>query len=208
MGNDDAATLTVGVLELQGAFAEHTAMLRRAGAEKVVGVREPAHLDGLDALVLPGGESTVQGKLLRDLGMLERVKELVAGGLPIFGTCAGAILLAARIRGRPTQTRIGALDVEVARNAYGAQLYSFEATAPADAEAFGADAAPLRIVQIRAPAFVDVGASVRVLASHGSTPVLVQQQNVLAATFHPELTDDPRVHAYFLRIASRRKAES
>ncbi len=193
-----AREVVIGVLELQGAFAEHTSMLRRVGATKVVGVRLPEHLENLDGLVLPGGESTTQSKLLVDLNMLPRVIELVKAGLPILGTCAGAILLARDIVQRPEQPRIGVLNVAVDRNAYGTQINSFEADVIANEPTFASK--PMHIVQIRAPAIVEVGKGVKVLAKHGNTAVLVRQANILAATFHPELTNDTRLHEYFYHL--------
>ncbi len=177
-------------------------MLRRSGAENVKGVRLPEHLDGLDALVIPGGESTVISKLLVDLGMMERVQELAMSGLPMFGTCAGCILLAKDIQQRPEQRRIGALSVSVDRNAYGSQINSFEALVESD---FFANGPPLRVVQIRAPAIVSHGESVKVLAKHDNRPILVRQGSILACTFHPELTEDCRVHKYFLHMVLQHK---
>lgn len=193
--------VVIGVLELQGAFAEHTSMLHRVGATKVVGVRLPEHLENIDGLVLPGGESTTQSKLLVDLNMLPRVIQLANAGLPILGTCAGAILLARDIVQRPEQPRIGALNISIDRNAYGTQINSFEADVIAKDPAFSAK--PMHIVQIRAPAIVDVGKGVKVLAKHGKTAVLVRQANILAATFHPELTNDTRLHEYFFHIVQQ-----
>lgn len=193
---------TIGVLELQGDFAEHTAMLLQSGARNVKSVRLPEHLDGIDALVLPGGESTVICKLLVELHMMERVRQLAATGLPMFGTCAGCILLAKDIAQRPEQPRIGALDVTVDRNAYGTQINSFEALVHSD---FFANTPPLRIVQIRAPAIVAHEKHVKVLAEHGGHPILVQQGSLLACTFHPELTEDNRVHKYFLQMVTEAK---
>lgn len=192
-------TPIIGVLELQGAFAEHTSMLYRAGATRVVGVREASHLDGIDALVLPGGESTVQSKLLCSLSLMDRVRSLAETGLPMFGTCAGAILLAQKLT-KGDMDRIGVLDVEIARNAYGAQQQSFEANARVEKSIFGTQ--PLRIVQIRAPAITAIGKDVQILAQRAGSPVLVRQGHILAATFHPELTDDSRVHRYFLAMVN------
>lgn len=196
------ANVTIGVLELQGDFAEHNAMLRQCGAENIKGVRLPAHLEGIDALVIPGGESTVISKLLVDLEMMNHVKQLAASGLPIFGTCAGCIMLAKDIQQRPEQSRIGALNVTVDRNAYGTQINSFEALVKSE---FFANGQPLRVVHIRAPAIVAHGENVTVLAKHDNRPILVQQDSLLACTFHPELTEDCRVHKYFLHMVLQRK---
>lgn len=199
---DDA---TIGVLELQGDFAEHTAMLLQCGARNIKSIRLPAHLNGIDALVLPGGESTVISKLLVELKMMDHVRQLATSGLPMFGTCAGCILLAKDIAQRPEQPRIGVLNITVDRNAYGTQLNSFEALVHSE---FFANSAPLRVVQIRAPAIVAHEETVKVLAEHGGHPILVRQGYLLACTFHPELTDDNRVHKYFLRIVSEAKQKA
>lgn len=195
----DFSSLTIGVLELQGDFAEHTAMLRRCGAGRVVGVRQAGDLSKLDALVFPGGESTTISKLLVEQDMMERIKCMAESGLPMFGTCAGCILLAGKIRQRPEQPRVGVMNIEVDRNAYGAQIDSFEAlVSPKCAEL--ASGGALRVVHIRAPAIVDVGKAVDVLATYKNTPILVRQGPLLACTFHPELTDDIRIHSLFLRL--------
>lgn len=199
------ASLRVGVLELHGDFAEHNAMLRSCGVGSTIPVRQLEHLEkGLDALVLPGGESTVMGKLLGDLGMMERVRSLANDGLPMLGTCAGCILLAKDILGYPDQPRIGALDIVVERNAYGSQIDSFEATVLPTAE-FSIESEPLRVVHIRAPGIARVGNSVRILAEHDGAPILVRQGNMIASTFHPEMTTDQRIHAMFLEVAKRRR---
>lgn len=200
--NAQFAKLTIGVLELQGDFAEHTSMLRRCGAGKVVGVRLPQHLNQIDALVIPGGESTVISKLLVDLNMMPHVQRLARDGLPMFGTCAGCILLSSTIRQRPQQPSIAAMDISVDRNAYGSQIHSFETNLKATSAPF-AKGAPLRVVQIRAPAIVQVGDHVQVLASHNDTPILVRQGSMLACTFHPELTEDTRVHHLFLQMVAQ-----
>lgn len=198
--------LVIGVLELQGDFAEHTAMLRQCGAGTVVGIRQPDDLVGLDAVVIPGGESTTISKLLVEQHMLSALQSLAAThNLPIFGTCAGCILLASRIRQRDDQPRIGALDVTIDRNAYGSQIDSFEAFVEPACKAL-ADGKPLRVVHIRAPAIKSVGKGVEVLASYKDSPILVRQGNLLGCTFHPELTDDLRIHSLFLRMVADHKA--
>jgi pyridoxal 5'-phosphate synthase pdxT subunit len=203
---DQFADLCVGVLELHGDFAEHSAMLQRCGVDNVVSVRQVTHLtDDLDALVLPGGESTVMGKLLCDLGMMERLRSLAGKGLPIFGTCAGCILLARDLPKYPNQPRIGAMAISVDRNAYGSQIDSFETHVHGTGKAF-ADGTPLRVVQIRAPVITGIADGVRVLAERGGTPILVRQDNLLACTFHPELTNDTRIHRMFLEMAHQCKA--
>ncbi len=175
----------VGVLALQGAFREHARALREAGAE-VVEVRLPEQLDGLDALVDPGGESTTITKLAALYGLDEALRSF---GRPIFGTCAGMILLDRR--------HLGLVDLEVERNAYGRQVASFEA----DLELDG-DAVPFRGVFIRAPRVQDVGPEVEVLAELDGEPVLLRDGHVLVAAFHPELTDDLRIHRRFLELVT------
>jgi 5'-phosphate synthase pdxT subunit len=185
----------VGVLALQGASASHAAMLARLGAEPVA-VRAPAHLDDVDALVMPGGESTTISMLLASSGLFDPLAARLADGMAVFGTCAGMILLAARVLdGRDDQRFFGALDATVRRNAFGRQVDSFEA----DLAVSGWDQGqPLRAVFIRAPVVEEVGPGVDVLASVSGQPVLCRQGPVLAAAFHPELGDDHRLHEYFL----------
>jgi 5'-phosphate synthase pdxT subunit len=184
----------VGVLALQGASARHAAMLARLGAEPVA-VRTPAELAGVDALVLPGGESTTISMLLESSGLFGPVADRLAGGMPAFGTCAGMILLGSEILdGRPDQRCFGALDIAVQRNAFGRQVDSFEA----DLAVRGVEGPPLHAVFIRAPVVERVADEVEVLAAVGGRPVLCRQRQVLAAAFHPELGDDPRLHELFL----------
>ncbi len=175
--------MRVGVLAVQGNFREHAAMLRRLGAE-VVEVRLPEQLEGLDGLVIPGGESTAIGRLMRLYGLEDAIREFRG---PVFGTCAGMILL--------DRAHLGLADLEVERNAYGRQLASFEADLD-----LGDGAEPLRGVFIRAPRVGAVGTGVEVLASHDGVPVLLRDGRVLVASFHPELTDDARVHERFLEL--------
>jgi 5'-phosphate synthase pdxT subunit len=173
----------IGVLAVQGNFREHAAVLRRLGAE-VVEVRMPADLVGLDGLVIPGGESTTIGRLIRLYGLEEAIRRFTE---PIFGTCAGMILLG--------REHLGRADISVRRNAYGRQVASFEADLELDGEE-----RPLRGVFIRAPEIEEVGPDVEVLAELDGTPVLVRDGRILAASFHPELTDDSRVHERFLDL--------
>lgn len=180
-------------------------MLRQCGVGNVIGIRQPADLDNLDAVIIPGGESTVMSKLLVEQKMMSTLQRLSIQGLPMFGTCAGCILLAANILQRPQQPRISALDISVDRNAYGPQIFSFETMVKSDAPAF-VDGPPLRVVHIRAPAIVETGPSVEVLASYQDRPILVRDAFKLACTFHPELTDDIRVHQLFLRMVTQHKA--
>jgi 5'-phosphate synthase pdxT subunit len=175
--------MKIGVLAVQGNFREHAAVLRRLGAE-VVEVRLPEELDGLDGLVIPGGESTAITRLMRLYGLEEAIRRFPA---PIFGTCAGMILL--------DREHLGLIDLDVDRNAYGRQVASFEADLdlPGEAE-------PLRGVFIRAPRVRNAGPGVEVLATRDGEPVLLRDGRILVASFHPELTDDTRVHERFLEL--------
>jgi 5'-phosphate synthase pdxT subunit len=174
----------IGVLAVQGAFREHVRALRSLGAE-VVEVRLPAQLDGRGGLVIPGGESTAIMRLVRLYGLEEGIRAFEGA---VFGTCAGMILL--------DRAHLGLVDLEVERNAYGRQVASFET----DLEVAGEEE-PLRGVFIRAPRVRDVGSGVEVLAEHDGEPVLVRDGRFLLASFHPELTDDLRVHERFLELA-------
>lgn len=198
--------LRIGVLELHGDFAEHTAMLHRCGVTDTVPVRQVESLERLDALVLPGGESTVMGKLLNELGMLEKVQAMAAGGVPMFGTCAGCILLARDLPQYPDQPRIGAMGITVDRNTYGRQIDSFQTTVDVKSDEF-ADGRPLSVVHIRAPGITGKDSDVEVLAEHAGRPILVRQGSMLGATFHPEMTDDTRIHELFLKMVLARKVK-
>jgi 5'-phosphate synthase pdxT subunit len=184
----------VGVLALQGDFAAHGAAVERAGAEPVY-VRDAEQLNGLDGLIIPGGESTTMLKLLRYDGLFEALAEF-GGQRPIFGTCAGAILLANEVS-NPVQESLGLMDLSVERNAYGRQVDSRIAEIDLAPEV-AAPSAKLEAVFIRAPIIRRTGPGVKVLASYAGDPVLVEQGRHLAATFHPELTADDRVHRFFL----------
>ncbi len=183
----------VGVLAIQGDVEAHARALARAGAEAVPVLREK-DLDALDALVLPGGESTTIAKGLARLGLYEPLRAFARAGRPILGTCAGAILLAKRVENRPVET-LGLLDATAVRNAYGTQVDSFAAPADPGGEP---GLLGLRCVFIRAPQLADLGPGVRVLARVDGRPVLVREGNLIASTFHPELTDDARVYALLL----------
>ncbi len=187
--------VTIGVLALQGDVREHTRALRGAGAE-VVPVRRPEDLGRVDALVLPGGESTTMGRLLEVFNLLEPLRQVLAGGMPVYGSCAGLILLAREVTdGRPDQALVGGLDVVVRRNAFGRQVDSFEA----DLDMAGVDGGPVHAVFIRAPYVEATGPGVEVLACVGDHPVAVRQGPLLATSFHPELGGDGRVHELFVR---------
>jgi pyridoxal 5'-phosphate synthase pdxT subunit len=175
--------MRIGILAVQGNFREHASMLRRLGAEPVE-VRKPEQLDDLDGLVIPGGESTAIARLVRLYGLEEAIRSFER---PLFGTCAGMILLDRR--------HLGLVDLEVSRNAYGRQVASFEA----DLELAGDDE-PLRGIFIRAPRVANAAPEVEVLAELDGKPVLLQQGRVLVAAFHPELTEDTRVHERFLDL--------
>lgn len=189
--------ITVGVLALQGAFERHVEAVRQLG-HRAHEVRLPHELDAVDALILPGGESTAMSLLLGANELTEPLTKLVHDGLPTFGTCAGMILLATHVLdGRPDQVQVGSLDISVRRNGYGRQLASFEADLAAPAIGIAADE-PFRAVFIRAPRVERVGAGVHVLASVDGDPVLVRSGSMLASAFHPELTPDLRLHRAFL----------
>ena len=192
--------MRAGVLAVQGDFQAHGRALARAGAEPVY-VRTPAQLEGLDALILPGGESTTMLKFLENEGLLEALRAFAARR-PVLGTCAGAILMASAVS-RPCQRSLGLLDIAIERNAYGRQLDSHIATIdPAPEFVERAGPGPLQAVFIRAPIIRRVGGEAAVLLRHRGDPVLVEQGRHLAATFHPELTDDSRVHQLLLRKAA------
>jgi len=185
---------TIGVLALQGAFALHERALAELGAATRE-VRTPHDLDGVDGLVLPGGESTTMSMLLESSGLLDPIRKALLDGLPAFGTCAGMILLAADVEdGRPDQHALGAVDVGVRRNGYGRQVDSFERDIPV----VGLDR-PFHAVFIRAPRVVRVGEGVEVLAEVDGDPVLCRQGRVTVAAFHPELAADSRLHEQFLQ---------
>lgn len=183
----------VGVLALQGAVRPHLAALGALGATPVE-VRTPAELAGVDGLVLPGGESTTMSRLLDTSGLRAPLEARLAEGLPVLGTCAGMILLATEVLdGRADQRSLGAVDITVRRNAFGRQVDSFEADLTV-----GDDPAPLHAVFIRAPVIEQAGPAVEVLATVGDRPVLARQGPVVVASFHPELTDDLRLHQLLL----------
>jgi 5'-phosphate synthase pdxT subunit len=185
----------IGVLALQGAFAAHSRVLTELGASARE-VRVPDHLEGLDGLVMPGGESTTMSRLLLTSGLFDPLKALLSDGFPVLGTCAGMILLASEVLdGRPDQVSFAAIDLTVRRNAYGRQLDSFETDLNVD----GLEGEPFHAVFIRAPVVEAVGPGVEVLAVHDHRPVVARSEAVMVASFHPELSDDPRLHAMFVR---------
>lgn len=191
--------MRIGILALQGDFEAHARMLERLGAD-VVYVRAPEDLQGLDGLILPGGESTTHMKLLAGTRLEEAIRKMAANGGALFGTCAGAILLAREVKS-PAQKSLGLLDMTVVRNAYGRQLSSDVLSLRTKLRD-----EPLEMVFIRAPVIEKVARDVEILAEREGKPVLVQQGRILAATFHPELTSDTVVHERFLRIAGDESA--
>ena len=191
-----AAALRVGIVSIQGAVQPHAAAVARAGAAWAL-VRHAEDLDGLDALILPGGESTTISKGLERVGLYEALESFAQSGRPVLGTCAGAILMAREVEGFPVRC-LGWIDITAVRNAYGTQVDSFATVAQGELEG-------LRAIFIRAPRLKRPGPDVEVLARVDGWPVFVRQRNALATTFHPELTRDGRVHAALLELA--RKAQ-
>ena len=190
--------MQVGVLALQGAFAAHSECLTSIGVQSIE-VRNPEQLSSVDALLMPGGESSTMSQLLESSGLFDPIAARIADGMPVFGTCAGMILLASEILdGRSDQRSFSAIDISVRRNAFGRQVDSFEATVNSSVGDFHG-------VFIRAPRIERVGENVEVLGSINDEPVLVRQGNVLAASFHPELSNDARLHEYFVSITANRK---
>src|SRR5579872_3270843 len=184
--------MKVGVLAIQGDYEAHKAVLERLGAEVVL-VRKPEQLDAIDGIVIPGGESSTFLNFLAERGFLEKLREFVSTK-PTFGTCAGAILLAKHVENPPQQS-LDVMDIRIRRNAYGRQIDSSIREAQTKL-----GQKPLEMVFIRAPKIVGTGKGVEVLATSGGDPVLVRQGKIMAATFHPELSDDSRVHEAFLKL--------
>ena len=189
---DTSPTPRIGVLAIQGDFNAHAAALREAGADPVL-IRKPEQLDGIDGLIIPGGESTTFLKFLERDGFLGSLQSFVSSK-PTFGTCAGCILLAKEVT-HPSQASLGVLDATVERNAYGRQIDSSIETS--DTQLPGG---PMELVYIRAPRIAKTGPSVEILAERDGFPVLVEQGHILATTFHPELSSDRRVHRHFVDL--------
>jgi pyridoxal 5'-phosphate synthase pdxT subunit len=187
--------MLIGVLALQGGFEAHGLVLRGLGAE-VLEVRVPADLEGLDGLVIPGGESTTISKGIASVGLEEPIRTHLEAGGTVFGTCAGMIAC--------DDSHLGLIDATAVRNAFGRQLQSFEA----DLEVKGIGDEPLRAVFIRAPWVERYGADVEVLASYEGHPVAIREGGVLCCAFHPELTDDPRLHAFFMAMTTSARARA
>jgi 5'-phosphate synthase pdxT subunit len=185
----------IGILAVQGDFEAHAAMLERLGAHTVE-VRTPADLDGCDGLILPGGESTTQLQFLQEEGLSEAILKFAGRGGAIFGTCAGAILLATEVQ-NPNQDSLKLLDMTVLRNGYGRQLASEVVSGPTKLKRDS-----LEMVFIRGPIIERTGSDVEILAEYAGKPALVQRGQIVAATFHPELTDDTTVHEHFLQLVA------
>ena len=189
--------MKIGILAVQGDFEAHAAMLAKMGVDTVE-VRTPEDLQGCNGLILPGGESTTQLQFLQEEGLSEAIKKFAAQKRPVFGTCAGAILLATHVK-NPPQESLGLLDMTVLRNAYGRQIASDVVSGASTLKT-----EPLEMVFIRAPIIEHVGPGVEVLAEYAGKPALVQKGNIMAASFHPELTNDSTVHARFIKMANGR----
>ncbi len=188
--------MKIGVLAIQGDYEAHARMLDRLGVAHGY-VRQPADLDDLAGIILPGGESTTHLKVMTEEGLFGALQQFAANGGAFFGTCAGAILLAREVHG-PSQASLGLLDISIRRNAYGRQLASDVRTGTTKLRR-----EPLEMVFIRAPIIESVGEGIEILAEESGHAVLVRQGRILAATFHPELGDDPAVHEHFLKLAAR-----
>jgi pyridoxal 5'-phosphate synthase pdxT subunit len=199
ISSQSGARLKIGILAVQGDFAAHARMLADLGAETVE-VRTPADLEGCDGLILPGGESTTQLQFLQEEGLDKTIRKFAADERPVFGTCAGAILLASDVK-NPKQDSLGLLDITVLRNGYGRQVHSdvVSGTTTLHDE-------PLEMVFIRAPVIERIGKGIEVLAEFAGKPALVQKGSVMAASFHPELTSDTTVHERFLQMAQQHGA--
>ena len=187
-------TKLIGVLALQGGFHKHVEALSRSGS-RTKEVRTASDLKGLDGLLIPGGESTAIAKLLVNFGIIDPLLRRINSGMPVFGTCAGMILLSTEISGYD-QFHLGCLDISVERNAYGRQLESFESETLISS--LGQE--PFRTIFIRAPKITRLGKNVEVLGTYKGSEIFVRQDSILAASFHPELTDDLRVHEYFISM--------
>jgi pyridoxal 5'-phosphate synthase pdxT subunit len=190
------AAVKIGILAIQGDYEAHAKVLERLRVEHSF-VRLPGDLAGLNGIILPGGESSTHLKVLTEEGLFDALKQFAANGGAFFGTCAGAILLARKVHG-PEQASLGLLDVSILRNGYGRQLASDVHMGRTKLRE-----EPLEMVFIRAPIIESVGKGIEVLAEDASHPVLVRQGRVLASTFHPELTDDPAVHEYFVKLMTQ-----
>lgn len=190
----------VGILALQGAFIEHYNFLKNFDFVDPILVKKKEEIDLVDGIIIPGGESTTIGKLMERYEILDYLREKIKNGFPVFGTCAGLILLSKKIDGDYNQPLLGVLDVVIKRNAFGSQRESMEI----DLDVKGLDK-PFRAIFIRAPVVKEVGNSVEILASVDEGPVFVKENNILGSSFHPELTDDVRIHKMFIDIILKRR---
>ncbi len=189
--------MIVGVLGLQGDFREHVLILQRMAIEGIV-VKTVEDLEKVHGLIIPGGESTTIGKLARSTGLADKIIDRARNGMPVYGTCAGMIMLAKKLLNYPTQYTLGLMDITVERNAYGRQIESFEVLL--NVPVFGKK---INAIFIRAPKIVEIGENVRILAEHEGVPVLVQEGNLLASSFHPELSENLEVHKYFVEMVKK-----
>jgi pyridoxal 5'-phosphate synthase pdxT subunit len=185
--------MKIGVLALQGDFREHINMLKKIGMNPIE-VKKPEDLDKVYGLIIPGGESTTIGKLMKKYQLDKEIKERYRQGMPIYGTCAGAILLAKDIQ-NSKQHKLGIIDISVSRNSYGRQIESFETDI-----SLPDSKKPFKAIFIRAPQITEIRNGVKILAKHNDHPVLARTENILISTFHPELTDDTRIHEYFIKM--------
>ncbi|MDO5010829.1 MAG: pyridoxal 5'-phosphate synthase glutaminase subunit PdxT [Intestinibacter bartlettii] len=188
--------MKIGVLAMQGAYREHLKILRSLGVD-TIDVRYEEDIDDIDGLIIPGGESTTMGKLIKTLGLFDKLKTRIEDNMPVWGTCAGMILLAKDIVNED-YNHLAVMDINVVRNAYGRQLGSFETKAPV--KDIGED---IDMVFIRAPYIESVGKNVEVLSTVDGNIVAAQEENMLVTSFHPELTDDFRLHKYFINIVAK-----
>ncbi|MHD0318280.1 pyridoxal 5'-phosphate synthase glutaminase subunit PdxT [uncultured Fusobacterium sp.] len=191
--------MKIGILALQGAFQEHKNILDSLNIDNCL-IKTKEQLEDIDGIILPGGESTAMGKLLRDFGILEPLKEKIKNGFPVFGTCSGMILLAEKLSNSEV-VHLGVMGIEVKRNAYGRQLGSFET----EADFKGIDK-KVKMIFIRAPYVENIKEGVKILATVNGNIVAVREKNMLAVSFHPELTNDTSVHEYFLDIIKKIKS--
>ena len=195
--------LNIGILAIQGSVIEHRRAVEKLGAE-VTEVRLPEDLNGIDGIILPGGESTTISKLMKRFGLFDELKKRISDGLPVWGTCAGAILLAKKVTGKNPPPTLEVMDIEVDRNAYGSQIHSFESQLTINASlAFLVNSRfgeKINGVFIRAPKIKPLNDSVEVLAECRGDSVMLKQKNMLVTSFHPELTDDVAVHRFFVEM--------
>lgn len=185
--------MIIGVSGIQGDFREHKWMIEKLGHESYI-VRTPEDLEKVDGLIIPGGESTTMIRIMKRIGLFEKLKEKILNGLPVYGTCAGLIVLAKEIENYP-QESLGVIDIKVMRNAYGRQVDSFDEMV--EIKGFNK---PFKAIFIRAPRVDGWGPEVDVLSTLDNHPIMLRQKNVLVTSFHPELTDDTRVHEYFIKM--------